>query len=228
MKIKWYGEHPGRTALVLALVCGALCVLAESSQAASRSSRSSGNELGRFEFEFNPVGFLQFGPIVDFGVRVGPVTFIDAHFRYPYLGVVSHLLESDVFNDTASPNTGAIGVRINNVIPLHGSMNAWYIGLVGEYTWGGSDIGDEVYSATLGRRIDVTYTRKWKGYMVAARAGFRWRFASGFYMNLGGILGVHNQYEATYNTPTFATPKGDDAVGVMVAGMIEFSLGVEF
>ncbi|MBN1534599.1 MAG: hypothetical protein JXA20_18140 [Spirochaetes bacterium] len=194
---------------VSASVLVALCALSSPSHAQS----GSGDELGRFEFEFNPVGFLQYGPMVNMGVRLGPVTFIDFHVRYPYAGVLYQVLETDGFDRTASPDCAGVGGRINNVIRLGASPHAWYIGALGEYTWGGSE-----WKGTGRNGYDVTYERTWKGYTIALNAGFRWRFSSGFYMNLGGIIGIHNQYRASISTPLMGYYKEDDPEGCGSSG----------
>jgi hypothetical protein len=233
MKIKSFRKR-ARVLAALCLVCAVVFSAAETSHAVqsygkskSKSGNYGGNELGRFEFEFNPVGFFQFGPMVDLGVRVGPVTYIDAHFRYPYLGVVYQVIETNVFKDTPLLNCGAVGVRINNVIRLRGSLNAWYFGAVGEYNWGGTEVSKSGTSWLLPVG-NITYTRKWQGFVIALRAGFRWRWASGFYMNLGLIAGIFDQYRASYNIPALGYPLRPDPKGVIGIGMIEFSLGAEF
>jgi hypothetical protein len=203
--------------LAAAAVVIALCALSAPTYAQSR------DELGRFEFDFNPVGFLQFGPIANLGVRLGPVTFIDFHFRYSYAGLLYQVIETDGFNDTASMNCGGVGGRINNVIKLSGSPHAWYIGALGEYTWGGSEV-----TGTGRNGYDVTYDRTWEGYAIAIHGGFRWRFSSGFYMNLGAIVGIHNQHTASFNYPIMGYYKEDNPEGVRIFGMLEFALGVEF
>ena len=205
---------PSAIAIAIALAVSCAMFLAPAPAAAADGN----GELGRFEFDFNPLGFLQFGPLVNAGVRLGPVTYIDLHGRWSYAGALYWVLEdADV-----QPESFGLGVRVNNVFKLPGSMHAWYLGALFESTWGKATYEDDTWTGT------GTYERTWRGYVLAANGGFRWRFQSGFYMNLGLILGIHNQYEASTDSPVNGFAKDDDPEGVRVFGMLEFAVGAEF
>lgn len=71
--------------------------------------------LGNFELQFNPLGFLQFGPVVDLGPKVGSSTYLYGHFRWSSLGLVYRLVSTDGFEDDMSIGCMAIGVGFKHL-----------------------------------------------------------------------------------------------------------------
>ena len=48
--------------------------------------------LSNAEFLINPLGILQFGPIINFGPRVGSHSYLCGHIRWAGMGLLSHLI----------------------------------------------------------------------------------------------------------------------------------------
>ncbi|MFH0977461.1 MAG: hypothetical protein V1874_16905 [Spirochaetota bacterium] len=181
------------------------------------------NAMGSGEVVFHPVGFFQFGPMVDIGPRIGTSTFLDAHIRWSYAGLVYQAIETDGFENEADPNGFGVGLKLTHFFVSSGTPHGMYIGGLFEYTWGGSKYTDDEDSS-------YNWERKWKGYDVMFNIGYRWRFPSGFFMQLGGFAGFHNQYKAEWEYTNRPSDKSthEDPEGVRLIAMIEFSIGTEF
>jgi hypothetical protein len=181
------------------------------------------SEMGSGELVFDPLGFFQFGPMVDIGPRIGPSTFLDAHFRWSYAGLLYQVIETDGFESEANPNGFGVGLKLTHFFITSGSPHGMYIGGLFEYTWGGSKYTDDSYPRD-------NWERKWKGYDIMANIGYRWRFPSGFFMQAGAFAGFHNQYKAEWHYTDRSTDKKtyEDPDGVMLIAMLEFSIGTEF
>jgi len=181
------------------------------------------NAMGTGEVVFHPLGFLQFGPMVDIGPRIGPSTFLDAHFRWSYAGLLYQVIETDGFTNEANPNGFGVGLKLTHFIAGPGSPHGMYFGGLFEYTWGGSKYTDDEYPKN-------NWERKWKGYDIMANIGYRWRFPSGFFMQAGGFAGFHNQYKAEWQYTDRPSDKRtrEDPEGVRLIAMLEFSIGTEF
>jgi hypothetical protein len=192
------------------------------------ATAAESNEMGSGEFVFHPVGFFQFGPMVDLGPRIGTSTFLDAHIRWSYAGLLYQAIETDGFSSSkVDPNSFGVGAKLIHFFKNPSSPHGMYIGGLFEYTWGG-DSGTE----DEGHTYERDWSRKWKGYTVMFNMGYRWRFPSGFFMQLGGFAGFHNQYKAETtrekNSYYSTEKKESDPEGVRVIAMIEFSIGTEF
>lgn len=189
--------------------------------AAAPGEKSAG--MGRGEINFNPMGFLQFGPIVDVGLRAGSSTFIDAHFRWAYAGVVYQAIETDGFSSSdVSPTSGAAGLKVIYCFLRNDTPHCMYIGGIVEYTWGGDSGTDEDWYP------ERDWKRTWSGYAIVLNMGYRWRFSSGFFMQVGGMAGIHNQTNASWYYTKYESVKFKDPEGVRFIGMLEFSIGTEF
>lgn len=201
--------------LVMILLCAQAPVFAQ--------DKSSAQEMGRGQIDFNAAGFFTFGPMVNVGFRVGPSTFIDGSFRWSYPGIVYQMVETEGFENEASPSGGGAGIRVTHCIFIGDSPNCMYVGGIFQFTWGGSSYTDSEYPTD-------SWEREWKGYAVMFNMGYRFRFQSGFYMMVGGMLGFHNQYKSEwhYTNNSFNKTVYNDPEGVRLIGMIEFSIGTEF
>ncbi len=159
--------------------------------------------------QFNPAGFLQFGPMIQAEIKVAPNFVVFPHLRLAGLGLMSHLAVDYDNLDVSSMAFGA-GFRM---LPGSGKHRP-YFGLITEYGWGtGSDDAGEYYNGAEYRHSYFT---------VIGNGGFRWRFNTMF-IQLGGYAGVvietedkRIDYEVDYGTDT------------EFIAMLEFAFGFEF
>jgi len=157
---------------------------AEASGAAAGASGVEPRPMGRYAFEVNLLGFLQFGPFARFEFQVGDELFVAPHLRVGYAG----LLPWVVFGN---PDVG-VGVSVLKFFPPGFRDNRIYAG------------GFAEVSLNMENNVIVT---------GGANAGYRFRFPSGAYWNVGGFAGLF--FDTWYETVYFF-------------GMVELAWGREF
>ena len=131
--------------------------------------------LGSTYFLFDPLGFLQLGPIVEYGFLVGSSTYVAPRLRIIGLGVLSQATSGWVMR----PYSTAIGVNTTGM--FGGSApNRFYGG------------GSVEFGMTWNSGVD--YYGAWEGdaglIMVFGSFGHRWRYVGGFGFSLGAFGGV--------------------------------------
>ncbi len=130
-------------------------------------------------FNFNPLGFLQLGPIIQYEKRMSTNTVFAPYFRYAYLGLLTHIIWTGFDDGRLSPATFGIGAGVKGFAEEAG--NSMYYGAFLDYNVAKAnyDIGE--YYETQ---------EKYSGLAVVSNVGYRWRKASGNYVNLGLFAGA--------------------------------------
>ena len=186
--------------------------------AASIRQNVAKTPIGQTEFEINILGLLQFGPIFSYDLKIADDIMVGGHLRLQGIGVLYQLIASKAFEDFAAPWSFALGFQMKYLFPNTLSNNRMFMGFFADFGLGWTS-GD----------FDTSW--EWKGnhgnLVIALQYGYRWRYASGFYLNVGIMAGycflvwdnwyyltTPNQYEASTNPSVFF-------------GMLEFSLGWE-
>ncbi len=177
-----------------------------------------GTPMGSGAFYMNLSGLFQFGPIFGFGIRVAPNLIIDAHWRYSSLGLLYVVLATDGFEDEMSMGCMAAGSGIRYFFPNEKKPHRLYVGGLFEYGWGKTqNLAEENW--------------EWKSedaqIIIAPNGGFRFRFDSNFFLNLGVLAGVAIDVKNEWwylNNPSVTY----DQRGATFFGMLEFTLGWEF
>jgi len=152
--------------------------------AGGQATAADAQPMGRYAFEVNLLGFLQFGPFARFHIQLGDQLYVAPHLRIGYAGLLGWV----VFDN---PDIGA-GASLLGFFPVGYQDNRAYAGgfLEGSVNMEGNFI------ATAG-----------------ANAGYRFRFPTGRYWNVGAFAGLF--YDTWYETAYFF-------------GMIEVAWGKEF
>jgi hypothetical protein len=170
--------------------------------------QDDGYPIGRFAISVNPLGFLEFGPIVnaEFGLTRNLV--LNTHVRFAPVGLLSRAV-----TDWPDKMTGfAYG---GGVLYFFGeNRNKPYIGILTEYQ-GGKDIWDE---GTTYEESEDDHV-----FVLMFNGGYRFRFNSGFFINTGAHLGFGYNSWTWYDS--YGIDKGSD---VTPAGLIEVTFGFEF
>jgi hypothetical protein len=145
-------------------------------EAAEGGSPESGSApglepMGRYAFEVNLLGFLQFGPFARFHIQIGDGLYLAPHVRVGYLGLLPWVLFDN-------PDIG-VGTSVLSFFPAGSPNNRIYAG------------GFAEVSLNMEQNIIVT---------AGANAGYRFRFPGGRYWNLGGFAGMFYDtwYETLY------------------------------
>ncbi|MBL7136363.1 MAG: hypothetical protein ISS81_07215 [Candidatus Marinimicrobia bacterium] len=177
-----------------------------------------GKPLSKSAYLFHPLGFLQFGPILEGEFIIVPNTYFTAHFRYSALGFLYQALASEGFENEVSFGSMALGVGIRRFLESPNSPNRFYFAGFAEYGWGGT-------------RGDVDTKWEWEGkntqIIFASNFGYRWRFPSKFILNLGLMAGVSKGIKDDWwyiNNPDYIH---EDSPETYFFGMLELSLGWE-
>ncbi len=131
--------------------------------------------LGSTYFLVDPLGFLQVGPIVEYGFLVGSSTYVAPRLRIMGLGVLSQAFGS--WN--LQPYSSSVGVNVTSMFAGSGP-NRFYGGGSVEFgmTWSSG----------------VNYYGPWEGttglFIVSSSFGHQWRYTGGFGLRLGAFAGV--------------------------------------
>jgi len=171
------------------------------------------NDLPGKTFFVNPLGILQYGPIIGAEFKLGKNSnsYISPHIRWSFLGVLSHV---DWNADYLSPANMGIGLSYRMLMPSLSSKNAAYMGIGMEY-------GKEY------ARYDTSETEEYfTGLGFIANGGYRWRFPSGRYVNVGMYAGA----VMTLSDDEYLIVDGtlyNSYTGTGFIGMLEFAFGWE-
>jgi hypothetical protein len=113
----------------------------------------------------------------------------------------------------------AIGANFKYFLDSSGTGNTLYLGTIMEYGWGSGvdDVG-------LAREEEGEYSYV----SVLGDFGYRWRFRSGFFLNLGVLGGTAFEMkdEGVLVNPPYT--KSEYTEDVFLVAMLEFSVGMTF
>lgn len=186
----------------------------EVTPAAQERTRSTGGELAAKSFNINPLGLLQFGPILQYEIKTSQNAVFAPYFRYAYLGVVSHVLYTG-FEDgsSLSPASFGIGAGLKGFSTPVG--NSFYYGGFAEFNTAKAryDIG-ETYETEL----------KENGIAIVSNLGYRWRRTSGKYLNVGLFAGVYSELKSEERYVSDGSLESTDK-GTMFFAMFELAFG---
>jgi len=169
----------------------------------------------------NPLGFLQFGPIVDLDFRVGPNTQVGGQLRFSGLGLLYHLVASGGYTeaDEVLMSSMAVGTGVKYFFENPDSPHRLYVGGVFEYGWGGT-------------RGSIGYTDEWEGshqyWDILTNFGYRWRFPSNIFINVGILTGAANTTQSEWWFIRTPGQKKEGTKKMVFVIMAEVSFGLEF
>lgn len=174
--------------------------------------------ISKFSLSVNPLGFIQFGPLinVEFGINSNLV--FNTHVRIPSAGVVSYIVHE--VGDDDSMSGFAVG---GGLIYFAGSKQSKpYIGFLAEYDRTNKvfDVGEDWETAEKDN-IGV----------FLFNAGYRFRFENGFYINTGAFLGTaFSSWESKYTNSSYYVygPRVKSGTDMVPFGMLEMTIGIEF
>ena len=159
--------------------------------------------LSPMYFECDPFGFLGLGPEVEFGFRVTPSTLLGMAVRFEGLGLLYQGIVTNGFQERASLLSMGVEGMAYELLPARG-MNRWYVQGLWGYGWGSRS------------GLNGGWQNNNSHLEVAAGGGYRWRFSSSFFLDLGGLAGA-----AIELTDSSAPP-------VIYLGALQIHLGWEF
>jgi hypothetical protein len=176
-------------------------------------------EYHNIAFNINLLGLLQFGPMFQLEARLGNGLYFFPHFRYGYLGALTHLDWGSFEDGTElSPLNLGVGVGLRYFIPVGETGNALYLGGLAEFAIG---------SAKNDLDEADPLKEEYQGINLFSNFGYRWRYSSGLFLNVGLYAGFAINYkdeERYIDTGELY----DEYSGLYFGGGLEVSFGWEF
>lgn len=158
------------------------------------------------------------GPIIEGEYKIAPNSYLTAHLRYSALGLLYQVIASEGFENEVSLGSMALGGGYKKFIEKPNSPNHVYVGGYFEYGWGGT-------------RGDIDTNWEWEGenaqLIIASNFGFRWRYPSKFFLNLGIIAGVAPSIKDDWWYIDNTDEVFEGSLDTYFVGMLELSLGWE-
>jgi len=158
------------------------------------------------EIYINPLGFLQFGPLAGLEFTIGKHFIIDPFVQIPSLGLLTNLL----FGGSQCTNYSGFGFGGGLKYFTGGQKGGFYVGPTLLF-----------WTLHYNNEKDARCTAK--QLVIAANLGYKFQFASGFYMRTGGFLGMNKILSFVW---TDGHPASYDDNTIF--GMLEVSLGYTF
>ncbi len=175
---------------------------------------SDGERIRRFSFSVNPLGFLQFGPMINAEFGVIDHLGINAHIRLTTLGLLSYAIRS---SDGGVDELSGMAFGGGAIYYFGEARSKFYAGMLMEY-----ESTEAIYS-----QFEPWEWRENEDIIVfALNGGYRFLFSSGFFINAGAYLGAYRSEYDWYHTDW--TLGGGGGGDVKPFGMLEVSLGFSF
>lgn len=187
-----------------------------------------------FAASINPLGFLQFGPMINLEYGITDDFVLNVHWRFPALG---YLTKQTNYDDgypeklTGWSIGGGVFYHFKNIK----NNNRAYLGLLYSYYETSANYQYQEWPSyhNYGSNSYTTYSYKygWNNYeyvkLFYLNGGYRFRYDNGFFINIGAYLGIargsyswSDYSEGEYNSGTGKVEK--------LYGMLELSLGWQF
>lgn len=168
------------------------------------TTSSQMNSMRGWATSINPLGFLQFGPMINVEYGITDNLVLNAHYRHPPFGLLTHIM-----HDNYSYLDGvAVGAGVSHFWGQ--GQNKFYLG--GFYQYHKSE-AYESYKTFDRSTVNI----------LGTNVGYRFRFDNGLFVNTGALLGagLDNYYWRDEDYSGSGTE-------VVLFGMLELSIGYQF
>jgi hypothetical protein len=161
----------------------------------------------------NPLGFLQFGPVVQLDFRITPALYGNAHVRLHGLGLLSHLiLDSEPQYYAFAVGGGVRYFFVSQYVP-----HAPYVGFIAEF-------GYNPYFGDVDTAYEYEGTSLYLTFV--ANGGYRWRFGT-FILQVGAYAGVSPTISSQWHYLSTPSVSREGDLTTVFFGMLELSIGWE-
>jgi len=174
--------------------------------------------ISKFSLSINPLGFIQFGPLIsaEFGINSNLV--FNTHVRFPSAGVISYIVHEVDDDDSMTGIAAGAGI----IYFVGNNQSKPYIGFLAEFdrTKKVFDVGEDWERA---ERDNIG--------VFLFNAGYRFRFENGYYINAGAFLGTaFSSWEREYTNSSYyvSGPRVKSGTDMVPFGMLELAIGLEF
>jgi len=197
----------------------AACLMAS---AALTAQTQAGSETTapppKFVLSFQPLGFIQAGPIVEGEYALGPKAAASAHLRFHALGAMSYLLAELEDDDTIDVTSLYYGLGIRGYpFSNWGERQGFYVG-------GLLELGSHSGLYSQGDPWEKRYETR--DLVIVCDLGRRWFFGD-FALSVGAYLGVISNlsYEKRYTDSSYSAEVVKESGDITPIGMATLSLG---
>ena len=175
--------------------------------------------ISKVAISVNPVGFVQFGPLVNIEVGLSKSLVVNAHVRFSSVGLLTYVVNDD---PDGLDELSGIAFGAGSIYFFGKQRSKPYAGILLEF-----------------EKLELLYAQfdswEWKetdqNGVFVCNGGYRFRFKSGFFINTGAYLGAAvTKYEWNYTEPDYGLDDAEPREGTDVTpfGMVEVTLGFEF
>ncbi len=195
-----------------------LVLTTSTANAANTESDSVVYPVPKFAMSVNPLGFIQFGPVLSGEFGLNESTLINAHMRFSSLGLLSWVIRE---TDAGLDELDAFAFGAGIVRFMGYNQNRPYIGFFLE-----RETSNAVYASG--------YLDEWsqdnKTTVFIFNIGYRFNFNDGFFINTGAFFGgAATTYEWRYKYPDLIyDPEPRSGEDTNAFGMFEVSFGYSF
>ncbi|MFB6343458.1 hypothetical protein ACE1ET_17165 [Saccharicrinis sp. FJH62] len=185
-------------------------------------SVNDGYPISNFSISFNPLGFIQFGPLInaEFGITDNLV--FNTHIRLSSLGVLTYVIKA---HDDGLDELSGFGYGAGLIYFIGENRSKPYAGIMLDYN-----------------KLDCLYARneswEWsettKSIVFLFNIGYRFRFEQGFFINTGAFFGAasnKNEWDYTDTSPGSwgsSDYSSRSSKSINPFGMLELTFGIEF
>ena len=182
---------------------------------------ASGQEyaISKFALSVNPIGFLQFGPSVSVETGITGNLALNAHVRFPTLGLLSYVVNED---DDGLDELKGFAVGGGAIYFFGENRNKPYAGMLIDYN---------KFECLYGQYEDWEWEETINSVVLMLNGGYRFRFESGFFINTGVFFGVTiNSWDWDYTDSGYGSSDSSERTGTDAQpfGMVEVTFGFEF
>jgi hypothetical protein len=182
-------------------------------------SKDEEYSMAKFALSINPLGFVQFGPLASIEIGVAKSLVLNAHVRFPSLGLITYVLHDD---EDGLDELSGISFGAGPIHFFGKKRSKPYAGILLEY-----EKLEKLYAKGDPWEWDETDNTG----IFVFNGGYRFRFKSGFFINTGLYLGAAlTSYKWNYTDPSYVGAEDDDFEGTDITpfGMVEVTVGIEF
>lgn len=175
--------------------------------------------MSKFAFSLNPLGFVQFGPIVNAEFGLSDNLVLNTHVRFSSLGVLSYVVNA---HEDGLDELSGVAFGGGPIYFFGENKSKPYCGFVLEY-----DKSKMLYAKDELWEWDKTS----KTIVFAFNGGYRFRFEKGFFLNTGVYLGAGiSNYTWDYSNASYGLTDNSsrDGKSITAFGMLEATFGIEF
>lgn len=196
--------------------------LSESSAIKNYQSSSSDVNLKLINIQFDPLGFIFFGPQLGVDFQFADMIAVGPYIRWNYAGVLYHGFITDWFSSDYLPGVGSygIGIGVKFIPPIGSGRHRPYVDL-GFEKFNGNESYDE--GGSYGK-----HTYEYKADIFHFGAGYRMVTESSFNMSIGFFIGISKETE-NYDYYEFESTKDYNSLSdPQVFPGIQLMLGWQF